>query len=397
MVYAQINNIKFCFSLGLQSVDCQEIAFMDSTWQQVQDTAMKYEKPIFLEAYASWCNWCKLLEKEVFTRPEIAQFVNEYYVPYRMNFEDSLGLLMGMKFRVRGYPTLLFFSSEAQLLDKVIGFESDHNKLLRKMQDVLLLDTTRLYPYDSKKLSVNFPRFYKKSFAPAGEREYPADTVVIEYLEKQKDLFSEVNWSVMYRFNLDTAHQDFIIKHALEYEQLYGSVEVEEKLLGIFYNRVLLAAEYKDEDALYDVLFHIDELIKTDPYYERLYMQWLYYGEVGEWDRYAVIYDDMVQLKNYDNPDWINSVSYTLYEEVDDPDILQLAEKWMKVVSQMKSKYQYHDTYAAILLKLGSLDEAEIHAMKAVELAKEQKGEAGDSKWLLGKILLEKERKENNK
>jgi len=121
------------FSLGLAlSVIApgQKVEFFKGIWQEANEQAALQSKYIFLDAYTEWCGWCKVLEKEMLTDPVVAPFINEHFIPVQVDFEDSVGSKLAMKFRVWGYPTTLVFNAHGQLIDKFSGYTYEHGNYL---------------------------------------------------------------------------------------------------------------------------------------------------------------------------------------------------------------------------------------------------------------------------
>jgi len=52
------------------------------------DKARKDDKPIFLSIGYSSCHWCHVMEKKVFSNPEIARFMNEHFVNIKVDREE---------------------------------------------------------------------------------------------------------------------------------------------------------------------------------------------------------------------------------------------------------------------------------------------------------------------
>ena len=79
-------------------------------------------KPIFLFFTGSdWCGWCKKLVKEVFIKPEFAEWANKNVVLVELDFPKRTKLPEATQkqnrelqqiFGVRGYPTGWFISPE---------------------------------------------------------------------------------------------------------------------------------------------------------------------------------------------------------------------------------------------------------------------------------------------
>lgn len=100
-------------------------------------------KPIFIDVYTDWCGWCKVMDKKTFSRPEVAQYMNENFHSVKFNAEKEEPLtLNGQQFEVvnagrRGihtfayallngqmsYPSYVILDSEMQRRAVIKGFK----------------------------------------------------------------------------------------------------------------------------------------------------------------------------------------------------------------------------------------------------------------------------------
>jgi thioredoxin-related protein len=61
-------------------------------WMKYEDAvaALKKEpRKIFVNIYADWCGWCKVLDRNTFSDAAIAKILNEQYYPVKMNGESK--------------------------------------------------------------------------------------------------------------------------------------------------------------------------------------------------------------------------------------------------------------------------------------------------------------------
>ncbi|WP_018473578.1 thioredoxin family protein [Echinicola pacifica] len=62
------------------------IRWMD--FEQLEDSLAIAPKAIFIDFYTDWCSYCKKMDKEVFTKPEVVQWINNEVYAVRMDAES---------------------------------------------------------------------------------------------------------------------------------------------------------------------------------------------------------------------------------------------------------------------------------------------------------------------
>lgn len=98
----------------------------------IQNTG-SVKKPVLMFFYTEWCIYCKKMDSEVFSDPEISQYLNENFVSMRVNPEKESGSIeiMGEKVTpsklmayagANGFPTTLFLDDEKKPVTTIPGF-----------------------------------------------------------------------------------------------------------------------------------------------------------------------------------------------------------------------------------------------------------------------------------
>ena len=49
----------------------------------------KKPKMIFIDVYTDWCGWCKKMDNETFTDPEVVKYINKNYYAVKLNAEQK--------------------------------------------------------------------------------------------------------------------------------------------------------------------------------------------------------------------------------------------------------------------------------------------------------------------
>ncbi|MFZ4543110.1 MAG: thioredoxin family protein [Saprospiraceae bacterium] len=58
------------------------------TWEEAVAANKITPKKIVVDVYTHWCGWCKVMDRETFTKPEIIKYVNDNYYAVKLNAEQ---------------------------------------------------------------------------------------------------------------------------------------------------------------------------------------------------------------------------------------------------------------------------------------------------------------------
>jgi thioredoxin-related protein len=89
-------------------------------------------KVIFVDFYTNWCKFCKKMDIETFSKPEIAEVFEKRFINVKVNAESNKkitlpdgnlsGRELARSFGVRGYPTYWFLKSDGEKINYYSGF-----------------------------------------------------------------------------------------------------------------------------------------------------------------------------------------------------------------------------------------------------------------------------------
>lgn len=83
-------------------------------------------KPFFVNIYTDWCKWCKVMDAETFTNPEVVTKLNADYYPVKFNAEQRAPI----QFKDKNYQYLQTTGRRGihqlafELLDQRAGYPS---------------------------------------------------------------------------------------------------------------------------------------------------------------------------------------------------------------------------------------------------------------------------------
>jgi thioredoxin-related protein len=110
-------------------------------WLSIQEAyALNQKAPrkIIVDVYTDWCGWCKVMDRETFSRPAIVDFVNKNYYAVKLNAEQkeditlggqtykSVGNMHGLAVNLlqskMSFPTTVFMNEKFELIQPVAGY-----------------------------------------------------------------------------------------------------------------------------------------------------------------------------------------------------------------------------------------------------------------------------------
>lgn len=100
------------------------IQFTPGSWSEILKKAKAEKKIIFFDAYTTWCGPCKLLQKNVFTRADVADVFNKNFINVKFDMESGEGPKLAQKYPLEGYPTLFFIDPNGDVVKQVIGYQN---------------------------------------------------------------------------------------------------------------------------------------------------------------------------------------------------------------------------------------------------------------------------------
>lgn len=69
-------------------------------WYSIEEALKKSRenpKKIFIDIYTDWCGWCKRMDKNTFSHPVIAKYLNKYFYPVKFDAESQNPIKIGDK------------------------------------------------------------------------------------------------------------------------------------------------------------------------------------------------------------------------------------------------------------------------------------------------------------
>ena len=138
-----LTRLSFIFIFILNISYSQEVNWI--SMDKAQELQKKVPKNIMMDVYTDWCGPCKLMDKNTFQNPDVANFLNENFYAVKFNAEGNSTLKHNGKvfsnpgysssksgrnsthnftkyLGVYGYPTIVFFDDASNPIAPITGY-----------------------------------------------------------------------------------------------------------------------------------------------------------------------------------------------------------------------------------------------------------------------------------
>lgn len=131
-----MNRIWICVLLltGLPAIaGATDADFKWHGYQDALDLAEETDRLVLVDVYTTWCGWCKKLDKQVYSRDDVKDYLSRKFVSVKLNAEDTETMVrindtamtyaqLTAAYGVRSYPTTLFLRADGKLLYGLRGY-----------------------------------------------------------------------------------------------------------------------------------------------------------------------------------------------------------------------------------------------------------------------------------
>jgi thioredoxin-related protein len=116
-----------------KKADNKEIRWM--SYDVGLEKAKADQKHVFIDFTAKWCGWCKKMDGETFSKPEVIQMINDNFIPVRVDGDSKREMningykiteqnLTRYEFGVRGFPAFWFLKPDGTKLGAIQGYRN---------------------------------------------------------------------------------------------------------------------------------------------------------------------------------------------------------------------------------------------------------------------------------
>lgn len=115
------------------------------SWEEAMDMQQQSAaQKVFLSIYTDWCGWCKRMDEQTFSHGQIAGYLNQHFLPVKLNAEYREPLsYRGKSYEyvkngkrgyhelaarlLRGrlsYPSIVFLDEQGEVIQAIVGYKS---------------------------------------------------------------------------------------------------------------------------------------------------------------------------------------------------------------------------------------------------------------------------------
>lgn len=222
----------------------RSVSFEDTTFAVSLAKAKSVNKPIFMDAFTSWCGPCRYMAKTVFTQNKVADFMNANFISVKFDMEKGEGVTLAKKYGVIAYPTFLILDTAGNLIHKIVGSD-EADPFLEKVKAGLNPATSLAGQQASYKAGNHDPAFVK-GYLNTLKNAYMEDTaeaVASAFLRsiKEKDRITKDTWPIYNDFINSSSSKEFlfILTNRIKFTDAVGDSAVDAKISSIFSDKAM--------------------------------------------------------------------------------------------------------------------------------------------------------------
>lgn len=101
-------------------------------WDAGLKEAARLQRPVLVDVYTNWCGWCKRMDRDVYARPEVQDYLARRFVVVKLDAESAARVrwegremtsrALAQRLGVNGYPTTVFLDAKGRRIRNASGY-----------------------------------------------------------------------------------------------------------------------------------------------------------------------------------------------------------------------------------------------------------------------------------
>ena len=313
------------------------------------------EKIILVDFETESCVWCDRLDADTFTDQRVIDFANQNLISKKIDAEKGDGPEQKKKYRVRGYPTILFLDSKGLEIDRIVGY---------RPPEEFLSELNRIKNGDNT-ISEILARYKQNKHHYPTQIDLAEKYVTLNLPDSAKSILDDIYHKQKKKSQLDFSVAFRISKLYYRIGSLDTSIDLLDQIVdsgvdssdsGYFYGLLYKAKRDTDTDRLLQYSYLTENIDRKKQAYWQIIR--ILRKEKKDPDLEADIYQKAVELYDSDYkylPSLLNSFAWRM---------TQLEKKLDVALEKINMALEYGedikilDTKAEVLWKLKRIDEA---------------------------------------
>lgn len=177
------------------SLTFAQIQFEEFDWEELTRKAANEDKLIMVDMTATWCGWCKFMDKNIFSKKKVGDYYNANFISTKLYDTHPMGSKFNSKYKVDGFPTMLFLDSKGKLVYTIGGAIQDVNAFISEGKSA---KRKGAYVYNgggNDDIDEIDPTLLEESFAieeMANDGDLEYEQAYLNFLKKKQILNTEV-------------------------------------------------------------------------------------------------------------------------------------------------------------------------------------------------------------